>query len=113
MNKLDIFITSLNQLFILTAPHPDQKKCPHTGRFIVSGLFKRRREERAAPTSIETTNIGTQGDTTTDAEEGLRMIEGCPLDLASLLVGCDAGDTMEFRSHCGSTVTSIVSGIFI
>uniref|UniRef100_A0A224XGN8 Putative conserved secreted protein n=1 Tax=Panstrongylus lignarius TaxID=156445 RepID=A0A224XGN8_9HEMI len=91
----------------LVTSHPDQKKCPHTGRFTVSGLFKRRREERAAP-QTETSNSGAQGDTT-DAEEGLRMIEGCPLDLVSLLVGCDAGDTMEFRSHCGNTVTSIVS----
>nr|ATU83027.1 secreted hypothetical protein [Pristhesancus plagipennis] len=94
----------------LVTSHPDQKKCPHTGRFVVSGLFKRRREERAAPSQTDSANSAAQGVAdVTDAEEGLRMIEGCPLELVSLLVGCDAGDTMEFRSQCGNTVTSIVS----
>ncbi|KAL1116737.1 hypothetical protein AAG570_005209, partial [Ranatra chinensis] len=77
----------------LVTSNPEQRKCPHFGKFSVTGVSRRGGSESTGRSR--------------EIEE--LSAEGCSLDLRSLIVGCGHADTMEFRSHCDSPATNIVS----
>lgn len=77
-----------------TASNPEQHKCPQVGRFSVTGMVRRDREKRDSDDEIGTDLRG----------------EGCSLEFRSVAVGCGEDETMEFRSHCSSPATNVISG---
>ncbi|XP_014287780.1 uncharacterized protein [Halyomorpha halys] len=77
----------------LVTSNPEQHKCPQVGRFSVTGMMRRDREKRSNDDEIGTDLRG----------------EGCSLEFRSVAVGCGEDETMEFRSHCSSPATNVIS----
>ena len=61
----------------------------------MTGMIRREREKRSNDDEIGTDIRG----------------EGCSLEFRSVAVGCSEDETMEFRSHCSSPATNVISGI--
>ncbi|XP_039300699.1 uncharacterized protein LOC120355988, partial [Nilaparvata lugens] len=100
----------------LVTSNPEQRKCPHFGRYSVSGVTKRD-QRRARSHEIQShpiDMIGTLSHSYANQNyrrsAGSRKLQsfgddedGCSLDLKTLVVGCSASDTMEFRSDCDNS----------
>ncbi|RZF36095.1 hypothetical protein LSTR_LSTR010506 [Laodelphax striatellus] len=100
----------------LVTTNPEQRKCPHFGRYSVSGVT-RRDQRRARSHEIQSHPIDLIGTLSHGyanqnyrRSAGSRNLQsfgddddGCSLDLKTLVVGCSASDTMEFRSDCDNS----------
>lgn len=85
----------------LVTTNPEPRECPYSGKFLVAGMSKMERQKRSILTKKEKAiNDVVRG--RIRRKRGFDKEEPCEEELATLAVGCETSDTLEFRSHCAN-----------
>lgn len=114
-SALQCRVNTYTAVSFISAESPEQKKCPQYGRFSVDGVSRRERHARSVQHGVQETRPVRSAEVRRKGGAGGRHRResdsiACSLDFKTLMVGCGATDTMEFRSDCPSSDNSMVSG---